>query len=109
MTLEANIPRPEVPAARARQLAEIVATEARRRLGTNIRVIWFGSWVQGTAQPHSDIDLAIDSPEPFTITAVAALRTWVDELPTLYSIDLVDLHEVSADFRRRIDAEGVEV
>jgi hypothetical protein len=31
----------------------------------------------------------------------------VDDLATLYSIDIVDLHEVSDEFRARIQAHGV--
>jgi len=70
---------PQTPAARAHQLAKSVATEARHRLGANTRVIWFGSWVQGTAQPHSDIDLALDAHAPFSAADMAALRAWADD------------------------------
>ena len=98
---------PDRQSARVEALAKTVAAEARRRLGANARVIWFGSWVQGTAQPHSDIDLALDAPAPFSVEDLAALRAWVDDLATLYSIDIVDLHEVSDEFRARIQAHGV--
>jgi predicted nucleotidyltransferase len=59
----------------------------------------FGSWASGTARSHSDIDIAIDGPRPVEPVKMAAIREACDRLPTLFTIDLVDLGKASSDFR----------
>ena len=83
------------PPSRVKTLVNQVAGEIRSELGDNITVIWFGSWVRGNASPHSDIDLAISSPSLIHPEKIAMLRDWIDDLPTLFSIDLIDLNEAS--------------
>lgn len=50
------------------------------------RVILFGSRAKGTATQRSDIDLAVEG-----VRNVEVLREEIEEIPTLYSFDLVDL------------------
>ena len=49
-------------------------------------VILYGSRAKGTARERSDIDIAVSGAEDFDI-----LVEKVEELPTLYSIDLVNM------------------
>ncbi len=49
-------------------------------------VILFGSRAKGTALERSDIDIAVAGGRD-----IDALREEVEEIPTLYKIDLVDL------------------
>ena len=49
-------------------------------------VILYGSRAKGTAQERSDIDIAVSGAENFDI-----LVEKVEELPTLYSVDLVNM------------------
>lgn len=77
-----------------------VVTIARGQLaGRHYRILLFGSWARGTALPTSDLDIAIDAPglESATMTRI---REQVDELPTLRKIDVVDVGEMDAGFRR---------
>jgi len=91
---------------RVRGLVEAVVREVRRRLGPRARILWFGSWVRGGARPSSDIDLAVDAPGGIDPADYAALWSFVDELPTLYSIDLVNLAEAGEALRREIEQTG---
>jgi predicted nucleotidyltransferase len=59
----------------------------------------FGSRAQGSAGPFSDFDFAIDGASPIDRTRLARVRTRVDALPTLYSIDVVDYRAAGDDFR----------
>ena len=95
--------------ARPRQIAQEVADLARRILGADIEVIWFGSWPKGTARPHADIDIAIAGSEAFPPERLAELRAFVDDLATLHEIDLVDLHTVGEVFRNEIVRHGVRI
>lgn len=96
---------------RVRQLADAVARKVRSRLGPEARVVWFGSWARGDARRSSDIDIdiAIDAPSGILFSDYVALRAWVDELPTLYSIDLVDLGAAGESLRREVEERGVEL
>jgi predicted nucleotidyltransferase len=49
-------------------------------------VILFGSRATGAATPRSDIDIAVSG-----VADMESLRESIDEIPTLYKIDLVDL------------------
>ena len=94
---------------RVRGLVETVVGEVRRRLGPCARIVWFGSWVRGGARPGSDIDLAVDAPGGVDPDDYAALWSFVDELPTLYTIDLVHLAEAGEELRREIERTGKEL
>ena len=66
------------------------------------RVRLFGSWASGNPRPHSDIDIAIDGPRPVEPSDMADIRDACERLPTLFTIDLVDLATVSAAFRQSV-------
>jgi predicted nucleotidyltransferase len=55
------------------------------------RVVLFGSWASGTPRTRSDIDIGIEGPQRLDPVALQAIRAACDVLPTLYTIDLVDL------------------
>lgn len=95
--------------ARPRQIAQEVAHLARRVLGADTEVIWFGSWPKGTARSHADIDIAIAGSGAFPPERVAELRALVDDMATLHEIDLVDLHTVGEVFRDEILRHGIRV
>ena len=49
-------------------------------------VILYGSRAKGTAQERSDIDIAVSGVENFDLLAEK-----IEELPTLYSVDLLNM------------------
>jgi predicted nucleotidyltransferase len=72
-----------------------------------VRVVWFGSWPQGRAVRGSDIDVAVEADGPIPPAIFAPLREAVEDLPTLHSVDLVDLRLTDGRRRREILAHGV--
>ena len=48
--------------------------------------ILFGSWVKGTVNEFSDVDIAIKGAED-----IERLREAIEEIPTLRSFDIVDM------------------
>lgn len=62
-------------------------------------VILFGSRADGTARSRSDFDIGILGDKPLDAQTMFDLRDMLDELPTLYTFDVVDLNTVSARFR----------
>ena len=88
--------------ARPLEIAREVARLARSVLGESTEVIWFGSWPRGKALAHSDIDIAISIGTPIPPERMALLRDAVDDLATLYQIDLVDLSSVGSGLREEV-------
>ncbi len=95
--------------ARPQQIAHNVATLVRSMLGTDVIVIWFGSWPKGTAGVHADIDIAVSGPTAFLPEQLAKLRSEIEDLATLHEIDLVDLHTVSERFKQEILRHGIHL
>jgi len=94
---------------RPMEVAKEVARLAREILGHGVEVTWFGSWPQGRAQPHSDIDMAVSAARPIPPEQFAVLRNAADDLPTLYSIELLDLASAGQSLRNEILRHGVRL
>ncbi|MGH7164727.1 MAG: nucleotidyltransferase domain-containing protein [Nitrospiraceae bacterium] len=94
---------------RVHEVAREVARMAKDMLGKDVDVYWFGSWPQGRAQDHSDIDLAISAPGPIVPERMALLREAVEERPTLYQVDLVDIASAGPLLKKEILEYGVKL
>jgi len=98
--------RGEPDVARPTEIAREVARLARVVFGDNAEVIWFGSWPQGKALAHSDIDLAVSTGAPIPPERMVLLQEAVDELATLYQLDIIDLNSVGPALREEILKHG---
>lgn len=78
---------------------EILEIVGRRLDLTEYGVFFFGSRVSGKGTDRSDIDIGIDGPEPIPPAAWIAIQEEVEEIPTLYKIDIVDFRDVAPRFR----------
>jgi predicted nucleotidyltransferase len=73
------------------------------------KIILFGSRARGDFRPNSDFDLClVDALVDPTIRAKARITSEEEPL-TLHKIDLVFYDEVSEEFRRNIDREGIAI
>ena len=87
-------------------LASQIADEARLRFGKSTQVFWFGSWVNGGASEVSDLDLAFDLSDSVSVTDFNDFIDWVEQLPTLYKFDLINMTEISERFKKHILSSG---
>ncbi len=94
---------------RVQEVAREVARCAREILGSDVEVIWFGSWPEGHARAHSDLDIAICAGMAIPPDKFARFRDAVDEIPTLYEVDLVDFEVVGPLLRQEILRSGVRL
>ena len=70
--------------------------------------IWaFGSRAKGTAKRGSDLDIAFDIGSVLNFSVKARLVEALDEAPLPYNVDLIDLHDISPEFRALIDAHKI--
>lgn len=72
------------------------------------RLYMFGSRVKGTAKPYSDIDLAIDSKE-LTSNIKSALEFDFENSLLPYKVDIIDLNNISSEFKAVIENNLVRV
>ena len=63
------------------------------------RLFFFGSRVSGQGDERSDIDVGIEGPEPIPANLFSEIVDEIDNLPVLYTIEIVDFKKVSPDFR----------
>jgi predicted nucleotidyltransferase len=92
--------------ARPLEIAREVARLARSLFGDGTEVIWFGSWPRRRALAHSDIDLAVSTGTPIPPERMALLHDAVDDISTLYEIDLVDLSSAGPALREEVFKYG---
>lgn len=70
--------------------------------------IWvFGSRAKGMSRHGSDLDLAIDNGVPLSGAVTAHLADAFEEAPLAFGVDLIDLHNVSGEFRALIEADKI--
>lgn len=63
------------------------------------RVCIFGSRARGKARERSDIDIGIEGPRAIPYETLATITDEIEEMPTLYSVDVVDFARVPKAFR----------
>lgn len=92
------------------KLEHISAEELKERLAHifaahldphGYRAFFFGSRVSGTSGERSDIDLGIEGQRALDPAAKAAILEAIENLPILYTIDLVDFATVRPEFRKK--------
>ncbi len=64
------------------------------------KTFFFGSRVAGKNSERSDIDIAIEGPQAVPLATMARIEEEIDNLPTLYKIEVVDFQAVSPEFRQ---------
>lgn len=70
------------------------------------KVVLFGSRASGRARPRSDYDLGVMGARPLPLKDFYAIEDALEDLPTLYRIDWVDLMRVSDRFRTHALAQA---
>lgn len=63
----------------------------------------FGSRVNGTAKPYSDIDIAVKCTEPIERKKLNRLKEALQESTLPIRVDVLDWYSISEEFRRVIE------
>lgn len=85
---------------RAKKLKE----EVRKIIGKHLdlskyRVFIFGSRINGRNTDRSDIDVGIEGPAPIPPRKLADIKEEIDNLSTLYTIEVVDFKKIAPKFK----------
>lgn len=70
------------------------------------KIILFGSRATGDAHRGSDIDLAIEGGKQLSFREERKLKEVLDDIAGIYSVDIIFLERVEADFAKRIKECG---
>ena len=65
------------------------------------RVVLFGSRAGGKARTRSDFDVGVIGNEPLPVKVFYEIDDMLENLPTLYRIDWVDLNNAAPSLRKR--------
>ncbi|OGY86868.1 MAG: hypothetical protein A2233_05460 [Candidatus Kerfeldbacteria bacterium RIFOXYA2_FULL_38_24] len=80
-----------------------IITDAAKIIKKNARpqsVVLFGSWTNNTALPTSDIDIGILDKQKIPFSVMIKIKQEIENIPTLRSIDIVDLNAVDDRFKK---------
>ena len=85
------------------QLSTIKQILAQYLSGCEVRA--FGSRVNGSADSHSDIDLAVIAPGKMKLTTKTLLNEAFEESDLPFRVDIIDYNAVSDEFRAIINTK----
>lgn len=80
-----------------------------RYLGPGYTLYLFGSRATGTNSENSDFDFLVDSGRKIDFGVWAQIKSDIEDLPTLYSVDITDKHAADPDFLATIQEDLCDV
>lgn len=93
---------------------EVVDPEYKRKLIGILSVLFpkakiylFGSRARGSAQPFSDIDIALDEGQKIDLLRLGEARAMFAESNIFCPVDIVDLRDLDAPMVEQIYKEGI--
>lgn len=81
-------------------LSKMIQTIIKKHIKEPVDIFYFGSRVDGTGDDRSDIDVGVIAPFPLSLSTLNAIKEDLENLPILYTIDLVDFSNASDAFKR---------
>ena len=81
----------------------------RDNLPANSKVYVFGSRITDKIKKYSDLDLAFDFGRKMTLDETAKLREEFSNSNLIFTVDIVDLHSISHDFKAKILNDCIEI
>ena len=86
---------------------EIVQGILREHLPVDVKVWVFGSRTNWTTKDSSDLDIALDGENKLSHKVLGALKDAFEDSTLPYTVDVVDLHAVSPDFKKIVEEQRV--
>ncbi len=77
-------------------------------LNQNYKLFIFGSQANRDILSNSDIDIGIDAGVPINDSIISRLWNNLDDLPTLYSFDVIDFQTVDDKFKK-VALKNIEI
>jgi len=71
------------------------------------QIILFGSYAKGEEHENSDIDIAIQTPNPLDPALWSLIKESFEESNIIQEVDVIDYQRVHASFKKKIDEQGI--
>jgi uncharacterized protein len=84
---------------------EVITTIIKRYLPTAL-IYLFGSRARKDHSATSDFDIAIDAMKKIDELTLSAIRDGIEESTIPFKVDIIDLHAITDDFKKKILTEG---
>jgi len=68
----------------------------------NANIYLFGSRARGDSLSESDIDIAVDNNQKIDSELLSLIKEDIEESTIPFTVDIVDLHNISKDFKLQI-------
>ncbi|MBA5249102.1 MAG: nucleotidyltransferase domain-containing protein [Gammaproteobacteria bacterium] len=92
---------------RVDNIINLIANEFHRIFDANVALLLFGSRANNTANQYSDIDLAVQHTQKLEGNKMRQFQDFIDNIPTLYSIDLLDVNDASLELKQQIKRNSI--
>ncbi|MDC9715131.1 MAG: nucleotidyltransferase domain-containing protein [Gammaproteobacteria bacterium] len=92
---------------RVDNIIRTIANEFHQIFDVNTSLLLFGSRANNTASQYSDIDLAIQHAQELDGNKMRKFQNFIDNIPTLYSVDLLDINDASAELKKQINHSSI--
>ncbi len=89
--------------------ATIVDLAIRPLKSVGAKVFVFGSRARGDQRKFSDLDLAVESTTPLSLSFLAKIRSALEDSDLPIKVDIVDMSELAESFRNNVLQERIEV
>lgn len=80
-----------------------------KHLPADVKVWVFGSRADWTTKDSSDLDLALEGDSTLDYGTIMALETAFEESSLPYKVDVIDINQISDNFRKIVDAQKVHL
>lgn len=84
---------------------QILVTIIKKHL-PHAQVYLFGSRARGDYTAESDIDIAIDLGKEIDSSLLSQIKEEIEESTIPFTVDIVDLHTISDNFKKQILKDG---
>lgn len=68
----------------------------------SVKIYLFGSRARGDYAPESDIDIALDAGKKIDLYELSLIKEEIEESSIPFTVDVVDLYNVSEEFKKNI-------
>jgi predicted nucleotidyltransferase len=72
----------------------------------SVKIYLFGSRARGDYKSTSDVDIALDAGEKIDLYTLSLIKEEIEESIIPFTVDVVDLYNVSEDFKKNILKDG---
>jgi uncharacterized protein len=88
---------------------QVITKSASNVLSGDFELYLFGSRARGTARKYSDVDVAIKTRSPVSVSNILKISSDIEDSQIAYKVDVVDYGRANTELKINIDRDGVKL